>query len=297
MNARRNTLVIVALSGALLFGLTSTAEASPAGGDQGSAPAAHSPKVRNFTNKFTRSTAGWCNVNGWTCDGMPGDAGTITRTESDSSTNAYAPDIAAQSGHWYATVDGATEGTAVCPTYPSEDESCDGPYTSWGNRKGNYDTFPSDGFRTSLDIYLDTSWANANPGIEFEWDTGVNQSDGQFGQDVLFTAQTGSGGFTVGAGNNTQSSVPTPTATIGTSGWYRFSEAFAVNASTGEVEATLSITDDATASPVPGASWVLPVVFNGVPATPSEMGGPLYGWFPNENIPELPIDNSTLQKG
>ncbi len=66
---------------------------------------------------------------------------------------------------------------------------------------------------------------------------------------------------------------------------------------TGNVEATLSIVDDATATAVPGASWVIPVVFNGNAVPAASVGGPAYGWFPNENIPELPIDNAILHKG
>jgi hypothetical protein len=153
------------------------------------------------------------------------------------------------------------------------------------------------GYTSSVDIYLDTNWGAANPGTEFEWDTAVNQKSGAYGQDFIFTAQTGTGGFTIGTGNNTQSSVPSPSVTIDTSGWYRFVENFANDPSTGDAVATLSIVDDATATAVPGASWVIPVVFNGQPALSTAVGGPLLGWFPNENIPELPIDNISVRKG
>lgn len=303
MQLRFKVLAITALTGGLVLGTASIAVANPNPNPSGRAASSASPsvrrtpKVKNYKNTFTRNTKGWCNFAGDPCDGAPGDSGTIVRTDQESSTYAYAPGINAESGRWYATVDGATQGTSTCPTYPAQDESCDGPYTSWGNPKGNYDTFPTNGFTSSLDIYLDTAWAGANPGNEFEWDTAVNQSNGQFGQDFIFTAQTGPGGFTIGAGNNSTSSVPTPSATIASSGWYRFIESFATNPMTGNVEATLSIVDDATATAVPGASWVIPVIFNGNAVPAASVGGPAYGWFPNENIPELPIDNSTLHKG
>jgi hypothetical protein len=227
---------------------------------------------------------------------LAGDLGTITRTKSGTSTDAYAPGIDARSGRWYATVTGATDTTSGCATYPSQDESCAGPITDWGNANNDYDTFPANGFTTSLDIYLDTTWAVANPGQEFEWDTAVNQSDGQFGQDFIFTAQSGAGGFTIGTGNNTDSSVPSPSVTVGSSGWYRFVHDFTVNPVTGDVQATLSIIDDATATQVPGANWVIPVIFGGQSEPPTNVGGPLYGWFPNENILGLPIDNTILKK-
>ncbi len=115
-------------------------------------------------------------------------------------------------------------------------------------------------------------------------------------QDFIITVQT-AGGFTIGAGNNSTPSVPTPSATIATSGRYRFIESFATNEMTGNVEATLSIVDDATTTAVPGANWVIPVVFNGNAVPAASVDGPAYGWFPNENIPELPIDNSSLHRG
>jgi hypothetical protein len=265
------------------------------------ANAAATPRVKTYFNGFGKNKSGWCDGNvGFfaPCNGAAGESGTLKRSTAGSSTNAYAPGIAgSHGGEWYATVDGATDGTSVCSTYPAEDESCDGPYTDWGNASFNYDTFPTRGFTTSLYIYLDTTWGANNPGVEFEWDTALNQSNGEFGQDFIFTAQTGASGFAIGVGNNTRTSVPTPSVTIGASGWYQFIHTFAVNPSTGYVEATMSIVDEATDTQVPGASWVVPVMFNGNPETASSVGGPVYGWFPNENIPELPIDNTSLVKG
>ncbi len=294
MHRRFRVFAFCALTGALVLGTPLVAAASPA------QPQAHPSKVKNYSNSFNRSTKGWCNFSGDACDGAPNDSGTIVRTQQESSNYAYAPGINSESTRWYALVDGATEGTSTCPTFPAQDESCAGPYTTFGNVKGNDDVFGNSehvGYTTSIDIYLDNSWGAANPGTEFEWDTAINQASGSFGQDFIFTAQTGTGGFTIGTGNNTTSSVPTPSVTIDTSGWYRFVENFSNDPSTGDAVATLSIVDDATATAVPGASWVIPVVFNGQPALTSAVGGPLYGWFPNENIPELPIDNSTLHIG
>lgn len=299
MHLSLKLLVATLLTGGAVLGSTAIASAHPVAGRAAIKPAA-AGAVKGYHNGFAKTTHGWCDGNlGFfaPCDGASDDSGTIARSKSGSSTNAYAPDVAAEAGRWYATVDGATEGSSVCSTYPAQDESCDGPYTDWGNTSFNYDVFPNQGFTTHLDIYLDTSWGAANPGVEFEWDTALNQSNGDFGQDFIFTAQTGVSGFSIGVGNNTRSSVPTPSATIDTSGWYRFVHAFAVDPSTGDVEATMSIIDDATDTQVPGASWVVPVMFNGSPETASSVGGPVYGWFPNENIPELPIDNSALHKG
>jgi hypothetical protein len=300
MRRSMKLLVTALLTCGAAVGSTAIASAGPVASGAALKPAAATGGIENYKTSFGPSTHGWCDGNGGfaLCDGASGDSGTFARISSGSSTNAYGPGVAAvHGGLWYATVDGATEGTSACSTYPAADESCDGPYSDWGNPNFNYDHFPKKGFTTSLDIYLDTSWGAANPGVEFEWDTALNQSSGAFGQDFIFTAQTGASGFSIGVGNNTRSSVPTPSSTIDTSGWYRFIHTFAVNPSTGDVEATMSIIDDATDTQVPGASWLVPVMFNGNAETASSVGGPVYGWFPNENIPGLPIDNSILRKG
>jgi hypothetical protein len=302
MRVRVKALAIPVVTAAMLLG--SACVASAYGATPLSRAASLSAKysktgmVKGYSNKFTKNTNGWCEAVGASpCDGLPGDSGTIVRAASNSATTAYAPRVGAQSGKWYAIVDGASEGATVCSTYPAQDESCDGPFTDWGNPNNNYHSFPKNGFTTSLDVYLDSSWAAAHPGVEFEWDTAVNQSNGSFGQDFIFTAQTGNGGFTIGAGNNTRSSVPSPSVTIGTSGWYRFIHVFAVDPGNGDVEATMSIVDDSTATQVTGASWVIPVEFSGSQESAANVGGPLYGWFPNENIPELPIDNAAMHRG
>jgi hypothetical protein len=294
MNLRFKVLAVTLLTGGMVLATGAVAAANPRGGAGSTAassvkPASGSPKVKGYRNKFTKNANGWCVGIGFApCDGDPGDSGTIVRTKTLTAVGGYAPGIAAESGSWYATVDGATDGSSVCSTYPAQDESCDGPYTNWGNPNGDYYTFPKKGFTTSLDIYLDTSWAEAYQGNEFEWDTAVNQSNGQFGQDFIFTARTGADGFTIGTGNNTQSSVPTPSATISTSGWYRFVYNFVKDPSTGDVVAVLSIIDEATDMQVTGAGWVIPVIFNADPVLPTGMGGPVYGWFPKRVSSPLP---------
>jgi hypothetical protein len=297
------------LASLLLLGVFVVATATGAGAAPSAGTAAASvrpaatptagPAVSNFHNSFHRNINSWCvpTFGFPPCDGASGDSGTIVRTKSRSSSAAYAPGIkAVKKGHWYATISGATDTSSGCPT-ASEDESCDGPNTDWGNPDGNYETFPAGGFTASLDIYLDTAWAAANPGNFFEWDTSVLQSNGDFGQDYIFTAETGTDGFTVGTGTNTRSSVPSPSVTIGTSGWYTFAAAFSVDPGSGDVEVTLSIASVPDNVMVPGASWVIPVMFNGDVEPPANVGGPLYGWFPNEDIAGLPIDVTSLQLG
>lgn len=261
-------------------------------------------KIKKFSQTFEENTKGWCNLvaspPNAPCDGAPGDYGTIARVRGGSSAAPYGTGIAPAGGSWYASVDGTGDGATGCPTYPAEDESCTGPYTSYGNPNGNYDTFPSNGFTTSLDIYLDTSWAASNPGNEFEWDTALNTSTGGFLEDFIFTAETQNSpnGFVIGIGANTTNDPGsgsgslgnyTP-ATVTTSGWYEFIHHFYKYNLSGDLGVEMEIVNATTHAVV--ADWTADTGYK-----TSQAGGPLYGWFPNENIPGLPIDNLSIEAG
>jgi hypothetical protein len=76
---------------------------------------------------------------------------------------------------------------------------------------------------------------------------------------------------------------------ISTSGWYRFVHRFFESAD-GNLSVEMSITSESTGLQVPGADWTID---SGTPI--SGVGGPFAGYFPNEEISGLPIDNSSLK--
>jgi hypothetical protein len=231
---------------------------------------------------------------------------------SASSQAPYASGINASGGQAYATVQGSGIGISGCPTYtpPTGDETCAGPYTTWNNTSGNYDIFPTKGMTTGIDIYLDTAWAGLNSGNEMEWDTALNASNGNFLQDYIFTAETFSAstasslgcpsaagpGFVVGYSANTNNDPGSGSGSLGsytpacitTSGWYHFSHHFYQADPAGHVGVEMKIVQNSNSSVAADFVTVLGT-------TVTQAGGPLYGWFPNENIPGLPIDNVTLR--
>jgi hypothetical protein len=228
----------------------------------------------------------------------------------------YATGIKASAGKDYASVNGTGISASGCPTYPASDESCTGPFTTWNNPAGNFDTFKP--FTTSLDVYLDTSWANSHAGNEFEWDTALNASNGTFLQDYIFTVESfdstgtqgctspASSGFVVGYSANTNNDPGSGAGSLGsftpacltTTGWYRFVHRFYKFNALGNLGVEMAIVAEPSGSVV--ADFIsntgksVTATCSPSPASCNTAGGPLYGWFPNENIPGLPIDNIRL---
>ncbi len=276
-----------------------------------------SPALKSFYNGFETNTDGWCdlasNPNYGPCDGKAN--GTIDRVMSGFSNYAlYAPFVGSSEGKWHARVSGVTNtpggpcvGSGSVASSPSA--PCAGPYTDWEAR-AKASSFPSKGFTTSLDIYLDTTWASSHPDIRFDWDTALNDNKGNFLQDYVFNAGTsptawpGGTGFVVNASTNADRSgafpenpCPSPSSapntcrvpvTITTSGWYSFVHHFYVTG--GNLAVQMTIVKVSTGKTVPGANWT---IYPGQAI--SGVGGPYAGYFPNEEILGLPIDRSMLK--
>ena len=237
-----------------------------------------------FFNGFESNTSGW-NDSG---------AGTIAREPSGySNSGGYADGVASSEGNYHARLD-----VMGCST------NCSGPYTDWG---GYADTFPASGYSTQLDIYLDATWAATNPDVRFDWDVASSNSTGGFLRDFVFNAGTtpsgyaGTPGFVINASTNAtrgssypSNPCPSPSAVpnscrtpiyITTSGWYTFEHHFIDGGADG-LRVDMSILDS---SGTEVASWT---IYSGDPV--STVGGNRYGWFPNQEIVDLPIDNSAL---
>ncbi len=161
---------------------------------------------------------------------------------------------------------------------------------------------------TELAIYLDVAWASTHQDVRFDWDSAINDNTGNFLSDVVFNAGTtpagypGGPGFVIGSSPNAfrnstypENPCPNPSAPpntcrtpvlITTSGWYTFRHTFR-NDGSDNLAVDLTILNS-SANVV--TSWT---IYQGFPL--SGVGGTAYGWFPNEEITDLPIDNSTLR--
>jgi len=285
-----------------------------------SAGAATPVKVSKYSNTLSSNKKGWCkdtapvptdDLSG--CDGMLNDSGTIDIVKSSfSNGGGYAPAVAAPPGNGthYARVTGApqsespfwtlppgiTEGQSGCST-PGE-EACTGPFILFGKKAtaGTENVFPTDGFTSSIKIYLDTAWAEAHPGQVVDWDVSLNSSAGTYAQDFIFnlcSTADGGGGFYISASNNAGGCSTGPVEES-TSGWYTFTHTFYWNL--GALDVQYTVTNSAndivfqyleTESSVPGI---------GALTSPTQLGGPNYGWLPDEDVLGLPLAKETLQR-
>ena len=296
-------LLVIAAAVAIPVGMIAISEsaAGAAGAKAPTAPtaanaanAANAKKtsgIARYKNRLAANTKGWCNASppNAPCDGGVNNYGTIDIVKSSfTNSGGYAPSVPSPGTQKkYARVSGGQstgigEGVNGCSVPGSE--NCSGPYALFGG--GNYKIFPSSGFTTSVQLYLDTAWANRNPGQVIDWDVALNNSSGGFGEDNAFnlcSTSAGGGGFNIstsfGAGG-----CSTGPSEITASGWYTFNLTFTVVA--GTVQDTYSVLNSANAMVFSSA------VNTGNLAT--AMGGPLYMWLPDEDAQGLPMAQVSL---
>lgn len=222
-----------------------------------------------FSNGFETDTSGWFDL----------APGTIERQPSGyANQGGYAARIASATGNYHARLD-----VTDCLT------DCAGPYTEWG---GYTDSFPPGGYTARLAIYLDVGWAASHPDVRFAWDAAINDAEGELLRDFVFHAGTspegsqGKPGFLINASMDTQSGPPRQPVRIGASGWYTFVHEFSDGGKDG-LRVDMSILDG-SGSKV--ASWTI------YPGDPMEtVGGNRYGWFANQEINGLPVDDSSIE--
>jgi hypothetical protein len=242
-----------------------------------------------YFNGFENNTAGWF-------DG--GDRNLVRRPSGwvPTSGSGYANGVPSAAGHWHARL----EDTTGCTL------NCDGPFTRWG---GYSATFPSGGYLTQLDIYLDTAWAATNHSVikdyRVDWISSINDNTGNFKRDFVFNIGTTPTGFIIqsstnstrsGANPNSPCPAPNlppntcrPAVSINTSGWYSFRHTFR-DGGDGYLDVDFDIFALGQSTPIAHQT----IDGNHAPFSDpmTSVGGNRYGWFSNEEIPDLPIDNS-----
>src|SRR5438045_7890267 len=109
----------------------------------------------SYFNGFEQNTAGWFNFSG----------GTVKRVPSGYIGSGSASGVPSAEGDYHARLgldpspDSCVSGAGVQPIYY-------GPYTNWG---GYSAIFPTGGYTTRLDIYLDVPWAQTHGDKRFDW--------------------------------------------------------------------------------------------------------------------------------
>jgi hypothetical protein len=232
-----------------------------------------------YFNGFETNTAGWFNFNG----------ATITRVPTGSS-STYANGVPASTGNYYARLgkdtnpDSCTFGGGTASIYY-------GPFTRWGGYSG---IFPSGGYSTGADIYLDVPYALAHSDTRFDWSSSISDLAGNFRRDFVFNVGTDALGFVITGGNNSTRCGANPAdpghapvVHIATSGWYTFKQTFS-GISGGPLAVTLTVASAATPN-IPLGTWVRSDPSDIIGTT---VGGNHYGWFVQNEFDGLAIDNT-----
>jgi hypothetical protein len=242
----------------------------------------------SYFNGFETNTAGWFNYSG----------ATITRRPSFySNGGGYADGIDSSSGNYHARL-GLDPSPDTCASGGGPQPVFYGPYTNWG---GYSSTFPTGGYQTGVDVYLDVSWAATHPDRRFDWSSAINMPDGSFRRDFVFNAGTQPAGdpipgFYIAGGNNATRCGAYPEdpghspIKIITSGWYSFRHRF-TGVPGGPLSVILQVLDS---NGVPLGTWIRSDPSDIIGVT---VGGNRYGWFVQNEIPDLAIDNSFRASG
>lgn len=264
MRIQKVTRTAAALVGALVMASFAVADAPPG----------------PYFNGFETNPAGWFNFSG----------GTVTRRPSGYTTGVgnYADGIPSADGSWHARL-GQDPSPDTCASGGGPQPVYVGPYTNWG---GYSSIFPPGGYRTRVDIYLDVSWAQAHFDRRFDWSSAITNTSGNHRRDFVFNAGTESTGFVISGSNNGTRCGAFPSNPgrtpihIMVSGWYTFEHEF-LGVAGGPLTVTMRVINKMTNATL--GTWLLTDASDIIGVT---VGGNRYGWFVQNEIDQLAIDNS-----
>jgi hypothetical protein len=160
-------------------------------------------------------------------------------------------------------------------------------------RLGGYGSFfPTGGFTTSVDVFLDMNEATGANDLRFDWSTAISNTTGGHRRDFIFnvgTDPTTAGQFVMSASNNAPGWPANPgrnPITIDESGWYTFQTTFVDNGS-GVLAAQMSVLDSSSNSL---GTWVLSDSTDIIGTT---VGGNRYAWLVHNDFEKLALDDIT----
>lgn len=268
-----------------------------------------------YSNGFESDTVDWSGNGG----------STITQQPDFYANPAYANGIDSASGGFHARLERGPCATDLNGSGPSL--WCRGPFTQWGGYGANW----NGPYSTQVDVYLDTAYAIAHPdvypdpltgntrdgdiaglsgngtdssvpGTRFDFSSAINKA-GDAGinghlRDFGFNVSTGTAddacaGFVINGTTNVLRSGANPNVAstrqcIAQSGWYTFKHSFSSEA--GFLKVVMDITP--VGGSMPAASWTV----TGIDAD-GTYGCNRYGWFADQEIWGLPIDNASMTGG
>ncbi len=257
--------------------------------------------VINYANGLQASTSGWCTFAGG-CNGANSTAyGTIDVLPATfSNYGGYGAKATKPVGNLYnayARVSGSLDSLAGCTT-GAGNENCSGPYIVYGGAAAPETVFPRYGFNTKIKVYIDAAWADANPWQVIDWDVALNSSTPtafyNYLEDFAFnlcSTTAGTGGFYVSTSNGAGGCSSGPTE-LSTSGWYQFDHDFYFAG--GALYVVYSIVNSSGITVYQTTQVVTTNPYTNAPIAASQLGGPDYGWFADEDALGLPVSWSYL---
>ena len=238
--------------------------------------ASAAPPPGEYFNGFEDDTAGWFNFSG----------ATIHREQSGYA-STYASGVPSADGGWHARLR-IDPSPSTCASGAGPQPVYTGPYTNWD---GYSSFFPPGGYFTRVDIYLDVAWAATHLDRRFDWSSAVNTPTGVHRRDFVFNVGTEPTGFVISGSNNTTRCGAFPQnpgnmpVRVTQPGWYTFEHAF-TGVAGGPLVVVMRLLDS---NGVQLGIWVRSDPSDIIGST---VGGNRYGWFVQNEIDELAIDNS-----
>jgi hypothetical protein len=184
--------------------------------------------------------------------------------------------------------------TSATGTFHALADAASGAFTRYG---GYSAVFPTGGYTTSVDIFLDMTVATGANDLRFDWSSAISNTSTvsgaeHFRRDFIFnvgTDPTTAGQFKVSASNNAPGWPSDPgrnPIAISTTGWYTFQHHF-YDAGSGMLAVDLTVR--ALGSTTALGAWTLSDPTDIIGTT---VGGNRYGWLVTNDLP-LALDNIT----
>ncbi|MFN3188579.1 MAG: Ig-like domain-containing protein [Candidatus Paceibacteria bacterium] len=166
-----------------------------------------------------------------------------------------------------------------------------GAFSRWGAYENE---FPTDGYFTELDVYIDTNLADGSAAKRFDFSSAINNTANAHRRDFIIHAGTKEGEigkWFVAASNNAHASelrhiMPSNSPVeVTESGWYTLQHEF--NNNVGVLEVVMRLIRISDGSVV--GTWVRSDAFDIIGST---VGGNRYGWLLNITFDEIQVDNA-----
>jgi hypothetical protein len=166
-------------------------------------------------------------------------------------------------------------------------------FTRWDGYKND---FPSGGYETRVDVYVDTSLATGGADKRFDFSSAISTPAGAHRRDFIFSLGTNpsaDGEWVASASNNAPGWPANPDRSpvaITESGWYTLEHSFQDVG--GVLQVTMNLYEKGNSTPI--GTWVLSDSSDVIGLT---VGGNRYGWFVDSDFDWLAIDQAEIEYG